>query len=424
MYTLFEQLIESARRNSKKMPDSLLNSLSLSSLLGNRGLGDIAGRLGESEPSVRKGLESAFPALLGGLLTKANEPGAMRQVLDLASGLPADAGTNVAAALDPSNSTLASSGKRLISLLFGGGESKVTDAIGAAAGLKSGSIGTLLAGGAALLLGTLGKRVRDEGLTATSLTGLLQKEGASIQRALPTGLSDIFRGAHAFGTERVTTERVEVDPVVAQKVIKEKSSNFWLWLIPLALLLAGLLWYLMRSHPTRTEEVSTTAPVQTQTPTLPTNLGDFVKRQLPDSVELNVPANGVESRLLAFIQDPSKAPDTTSWFDFDRLLFDTAATTLRPESQEQLKNIAAILKAYPKVHIKVGGYTDSTGDPAANLKLSQGRADAVVADLTSMGIDAGRLEAKGYGEQYPIGDNTTEEGRAKNRRISMLVTQK
>ena len=82
------------------------------------------------------------------------------------------------------------------------------------------------------------------------------------------------------------------------------------------------------------------------------------------------------------------------------------------------------MKAYPNVQIKVGGYTDSTGDAAANLKLSQGRADAVVAGLTALGIDASRLEAKGYGEQYPVGDNTTEEGRAKNRRVSMLVTQK
>jgi outer membrane protein OmpA-like peptidoglycan-associated protein len=400
----------------------LLNSLSLSSLLGSTGIADVAGRLGESESSTKKGLETTVFALLGGLLHKANEPGAMRQVIDLASSVPADTAKNVTSALDPANSTILSTGKRLVSLVFGPGESKVADAISSTAGLKPGTIGTLLAGGGSLLLATLGKRVRDEGLTATGLTGLLQNESSTIQRALPAGLTDIFRGVPAVGSERVTVERKSVDPVVAERVIKEKSSNPWLWLIPLALLLLGLLWYFMRGRsPNRVEETAST--VQSQ-PVAAPNLGEFVKRQLPDNVELNVPANGVESRLLAFIQDPSKAPDTTSWFDFDRLLFDTGATTLRPESQEQLKNVAAILKAYPNVHIKVGGYTDSTGDAAANLKLSQGRADAVVAGLTALGIDASRLEAKGYGEQYPVGDNTTEEGRAKNRRVSMLVTQK
>ncbi|MGC2400167.1 MAG: OmpA family protein, partial [Acidobacteriaceae bacterium] len=70
------------------------------------------------------------------------------------------------------------------------------------------------------------------------------------------------------------------------------------------------------------------------------------------------------------------------------------------------------------------GYTDNTGDAAHNLKLSQGRADSVVAQLGTMGIGADRLVPKGYGEDHPVGDNATPEGRAQNRRISMLVTAK
>ena len=57
----------------------------------------------------------------------------------------------------------------------------------------------------------------------------------------------------------------------------------------------------------------------------------------------------------------------TTWFDFDRLLFDTGQATLQPASQDQLTDIADILKAYPQVKIRIGGYTDNTGDPAANL---------------------------------------------------------
>jgi K(+)-stimulated pyrophosphate-energized sodium pump len=76
------------------------------------------------------------------------------------------------------------------------------------------------------------------------------------------------------------------------------------------------------------------------------------------------------------------------------------------------------------VHIRVGGYTDNTGDAHNNLKLSQDRANGVVAGLIALGIAPDRLEAHGYGDQYPVADNSTEEGRARNRRISMRATQK
>jgi OmpA-OmpF porin, OOP family len=153
-------------------------------------------------------------------------------------------------------------------------------------------------------------------------------------------------------------------------------------------------------------------------------LNQFVVRTLPGNVSLNIPWNGIEARLLAFIQDPSKGVEPATWFDFDRLLFNTDSVTLRPESQVQLGNIAAILKAYPNVHVKIGGYTDNTGDPQSNLNLSQDRANGVMAELVALGISPDRLEAQGYGEQFPVADNSTEEGRAKNRRVSMRVTQK
>ncbi|MGA9587098.1 MAG: OmpA family protein [Terracidiphilus sp.] len=154
------------------------------------------------------------------------------------------------------------------------------------------------------------------------------------------------------------------------------------------------------------------------------NLGSLINLSLPDGTTLRVPQNGVEGQLLAFIRDPNRAPDSTSWFDFDRLLFDSGSATLQPQSQEQLQNIAAILKAYPNVHMRIGGYTDNTGGADQNLKLSSDRANNVMAALVNLGVAQDRLDAKGYGEDHPVADNSTEEGRAKNRRISMLVTQK
>jgi len=132
----------------------------------------------------------------------------------------------------------------------------------------------------------------------------------------------------------------------------------------------------------------------------------------------------VEARLVTYLNDSSAPLSDTTWFDFDRLLFDTGKATLQPASEDQLTNIAAILKAYPQVKIRIGGYTDNTGDSAANVQLSEERADNVMAELARLGIDPARMTAKGYGDADPIADNSTEEGRQKNRRISLRVTDK
>jgi outer membrane protein OmpA-like peptidoglycan-associated protein len=153
-------------------------------------------------------------------------------------------------------------------------------------------------------------------------------------------------------------------------------------------------------------------------------LGEMTKVKLPDGTELNVPANGVESKLIAYLKDPNSTVSDDKWFDFDRLLFDTGKATLQPASQEQVGNVAAILKAYPKVKIRLGGYTDNTGNAESNVKLSDERANAVMAELAKLGTDPARMSAKGYGEEHPVADNATEEGRAKNRRISLRVTER
>jgi K(+)-stimulated pyrophosphate-energized sodium pump len=86
--------------------------------------------------------------------------------------------------------------------------------------------------------------------------------------------------------------------------------------------------------------------------------------------------------------------------------------------------MAQILKAFPAVNIKIGGYTDNTGSAQTNKKLSQDRADVVMAELVQLGIDKARLAAEGYGPEHPVASNDTEAGRAENRRIAVRVTKK
>lgn len=154
------------------------------------------------------------------------------------------------------------------------------------------------------------------------------------------------------------------------------------------------------------------------------DLGAFGRRQLPGGCELSIPERGMEGRLLLFIEDPNASVSKESWYDFDRLLFDTNLATLRAESHEQLGNIAHILKAFPGVEVKVGGYTDSTGPAELNVKLSQARADSVKTELVRLGISPARIATEGYGDKFPMGDNATEAGRAMNRRTAIRVTKK
>ncbi len=104
--------------------------------------------------------------------------------------------------------------------------------------------------------------------------------------------------------------------------------------------------------------------------------------------------------------------------------FDIDKATIRPESMGTLNMIVQIMKDNPEVTFEVGGHTDNTGSQPHNLGLSQQRAEAVKAQLTTMGIDASRLTAKGFGDTKPIGDNNTSDGKANNRRVEFVRTNK
>ena len=165
------------------------------------------------------------------------------------------------------------------------------------------------------------------------------------------------------------------------------------------------------------------APVSTQLVAVPGANG-LVKYMLPGGASIEVAKDGLESKMLTFINTKDAAIDNTLWFDFDRLTFVTASSDLTPESKAQVASAVAILKAYPAVSVKVGGYTDNQGNPDANLDLSDKRANRVMQEMIGGGVAADRIEAKGYGDQHPIGDNATPEGRAKNRRTSLSIRTK
>ncbi|MEQ8660949.1 MAG: OmpA family protein [Gammaproteobacteria bacterium] len=102
--------------------------------------------------------------------------------------------------------------------------------------------------------------------------------------------------------------------------------------------------------------------------------------------------------------------------------FDYDSAKLRPESESVLDAAVTVLNENPSVHVRIEGHTDSRGSDAYNRKLSERRAQSVVAYLVSRGIDAGRLSAIGYGESAPVAPNDTAENMYKNRRVELVVT--
>jgi len=133
---------------------------------------------------------------------------------------------------------------------------------------------------------------------------------------------------------------------------------------------------------------------------------------------LNFPDRSVESKLLAHVKSQT-GPDATTWFELDQVTFATGKAELEATSVDQVANLAKILAAFPSVRVRVGGYTDATGSPAANQKLSQARADSVRKALIGQGVDGERVEARGYGSQHQV--ESTGAASQANRRASIRV---
>lgn len=221
------------------------------------------------------------------------------------------------------------------------------------------------------------------------------------------------------------------------------------WLLPLLLLtlVAAAAWYLYGHGSDKTAKEpaaiakDSMAKVATSEATAPVvtgrvdtsgnyiyDLGKIISIDLPNGAgKLEVGENSTENRLYKFLSDPTATIDTAkgNWFEFTNVRFNTGGSKVDSTSAAQLKNIVAISKAFPAASFKLGGYTDNTGDSIANVALSQKRAEAVAAALKTFGASAKAITgAKGYGPQFPIGDNATAEGKAQNRRVAINVKSK
>ena len=391
------------------MPNSMFASLL--NMLDKRSVSEVAQTLGQPDQSVSRGMELSIASLLAGMARKSDDPAALQGILDTVSHTTGDISwSQVASQIANPNSSLIVEGKRVLATLFGSGETAVTSGISRESGLSSGATSTLLAAAAPIVMSFLSKQVREGEMTMGGFGSLLQREIATIGNALPSDLRALF-------WPTATTESA-ISPVIAQAVQSERSFR-WFPALAIAALGLGLLWLLAHA---RRPSIPPAPPVTAGTANRLAAPSQNLVCTLPANI--NIPAGAAEASLLAFVQNPDTKPVSSTWFSFDQLVFDTGSATLGPESQAQLNNIAAILTNCPSVHVEIAGYTDNVGSAEPNLRLSRSRANTVTAQLIGKGVSRDRLTAEGYGKEYSVADNSTETGRAQNRRIAIRVTQK
>jgi outer membrane protein OmpA-like peptidoglycan-associated protein len=128
------------------------------------------------------------------------------------------------------------------------------------------------------------------------------------------------------------------------------------------------------------------------------------------------------SALDEFFTNPNEP--TPKSIPLEGVTFDHDSTQLSGASASSIAGVAAELKAHPTAQVRIDGYTDDTGDPGHNMTLSADRANAVRDALIRQGVDASRITIAGKGSDNPVASNDTEEGRAANRRIELVVTSR
>jgi OOP family OmpA-OmpF porin len=379
---------------------------------------------GESEPATRQAMQGGFASVFAGLTNMASTSegastlGTLTQEPVFGKLLG-----NVSSSFSGGSETngLINSGQNLLGRIFGDRISGVTDAVARSSGISPSSSGKLMAMLAPLAIGVLGKHAAARGLNPSGLANSLMEQKNEFAAAAPAGLSKLLGdraptpvGIHvAPDTDAFRNQERYQGPVAVERVPERKTGVRWWPLLLIALVLLGLL-SLLRHIGGRAREAGRQVATTAQ--------DTLARIPLPGGENISVPTGSLNYNLARFLADGTQtAPHT---FVFDHLNFETASTQLTPDSQGTVTSLSHILKAYPNAQVQLSGHTDNTGAADTNQKLSLDRANAVKGLLVSDGVGPDRITTNGYGQDRPIASNDTEDGRARNRRTELTVTQK
>lgn len=283
----------------------------------------------------------------------------------------------------------------------------------------------------------------DGSLDAFSFSKIVDEHATSLKGLLPVGLLSISSFANqSTQTPQSSHTNESINTVVNQnekdqfktnespykKTENDKSGNSLKYIL-LPLLLGIVLIFLLYRKCNKEQVVTNTT---NDTLVIQPNENDNSTRTtkeiiVTDGVILNGYTDGIEDKLIAFLNEGRYKKMTEDqlkdvWFNFDNLNFEHGTANVVLESQVQLQNIAAILKAYPNVKVKIGGYTDKTGDETINKKISTERALAVKQFLDNNGLGSQVVGAEGYGSEFAVySESDSEELRLTDRKVALSV---
>ena len=415
----------------------------------------LSANLGESPEKIHKGVDLSIPSILLGLQGKSGE--GLTSILTSAKHLfhSFDVhnlfGNYFGTPAGTDNSKFET--QNLLTSIFGDRLTTVVDSIASYLGIRNESVTGLL--GASLPAVISGVTHKGADWSTSTIGSLLNANKSSFAAALPTGL-----GLGAFGSlfaqadkpaelpNQGTPDPVLTEPSVTTPIERisprqpdvvhtqeneedKKGAGYWWLLIPIILIALWLLFGKSCSGENTKEVVLRDSINNADTTTIQDNNFSqnertYVDVQLPDGAKLKAYPSGIEEKLIAFLQSDYKSLSDEElknrWFDFDNLNFETGTAKVLPESQQQLENIAVILQMFPDVKIKIGGYTDRTGDENINERISEERAEAVKAFLESKGLKNQVEDAEGYGSEFAtVSPDASDAERAKDRRVAISV---
>ena len=388
--------------------------------LTSKAISQIGSFLNEKPEDVTSGLSAALPSILGGFMQKASTTHGAGDLLSMINGDSFSEGLlgNISGFLSGGNSSsILSVGSSLLTSLFRDKLGALTSLIGNVSGLGSKSSSSLLNIAAPLIMGVLAKQVKSQGLGISGLASMLMGQRDHVKAAIPAGIGSILNMnslGDFVGDSNQKTANTNVEEATGG------LSKILPWVL-LALIVLGGLYFWKSSQNKATDLISdTTSTVVDGASTL----ANSVKKTLSTGISLDFLDSSIENELITFIEDENAPVDKETWFNFRKLTFKIGSAEIDSTSEKEVDNIAEILKAYPTVNIKIGGYTDNTGSAEINKKLSAERAANVLSSLVNRGIDTSRMISEGYGPEHPIASNDTEEGKEQNRRIAVKVTNK
>ena len=200
-------------------------------------------------------------------------------------------------------------------------------------------------------------------------------------------------------------------PGAAGTIAETSSLRRWLPLIVLGVI-AVLLLLFWRAGPQAERKISDAVS---------SGAAALKSIQLPGGTTIQAPTGRLVDSLVAYLNSSDAAG---KGFVFEDLTFQTGSATLTGDEKSTIQSTVAVLKAFPTVQVSIEGHTDNSGDPAVNKKLSSDRAAAVAKAIEDSGIPADRVTSAGWGQEKPVASNDTEDGRAANRRVEIIVTKR